>query len=111
LRAALLNPLTGGSGLAIAAGLGLILAGTFVKSLAGRLGGSAAPGSSLTAPGTGATPTSGGGPANGSTSDNLKDKSAAVQVVVQGNIFDSDATGLRIANILKEVGFTNSVVT
>lgn len=109
LSAALTNPLTG-AGLGIAAGIGLIAAGIFVKGIASKLGGSAAaPGSSLTSPGTPATPISGGD--SGGISGGLEKKPAGVQVIVQGNIFDSEATGLRIANLLKDQGFTNAVVT
>lgn len=106
LTLALTNPL-GGAGLAIAAGIGLIAAGAFVKAIAGKLGGkSAAPGSSLTAPGTPATPVSGGG----NISDNL-DRKQGVSVVIQGDVFDSTSTGLRIANILKDQGFADAVVS
>ena len=98
-----LATLTGG--FAIAAGVALVAVGSLLKGFAGGLGGKvSSPGSSITAPGTAAQPVSGIG-------DNLQDRQAGVQVVVQGNVFDSDSTGLRIANILKEVGFTNSVVT
>lgn len=103
LSAALLNPL-GGAGLGIAAGIGLIAAGIFVKGIAGKLGGKqSAPGGSLTAPGTPATPVS------GNVSDNLQERQSA-QIVINGDLLDADSTGLRIANILKEQGFANAVL-
>jgi hypothetical protein len=104
LTAALANPL-GGAGLAIAAGIGLIAAGVFVKGIASSLGGSAsAPGSSLTSPLTPATPVSGG------VSDELQGRQASVQVTVEGNVYDPQGTGLAIADLLKEAGFDGAVI-
>lgn len=36
---------------------------------------------------------------------------ARVNVTIEGNVFDGDETGLRIADILKEQGFSNAVVS
>ena len=44
-------------------------------------------------------------------SDNLEDQSARVNVTIEGNVFDGDETGLRIADILKDQGFNNAVVS
>lgn len=90
----------------IAAGLGLIALGSVMKAFfaggksSASKGGAA--GGSITPPLTPATPVSG-------VSDNVADTQSKVQVIVEGNIFDSDATGLRIATILKEQGFANAV--
>lgn len=103
LTAALVNP-TGGAGLALAAGIGLIAAGIFVKGIAGKLGGKqSAPGASLTAPGTPATPVSGG------VSGEFNERQGA-QIVINGDLLDADSTGLRISNILREQGFANAVI-
>lgn len=44
-------------------------------------------------------------------SDNLQEPGASVQVNIEGNVFDSEDTGLRIADILKDQGFNNAVVS
>jgi hypothetical protein len=48
---------------------------------------------------------------DGNLSDGLREAGAAVQVNIQGDVFDSEETGLRIADILKDQGFSNAVVS
>jgi hypothetical protein len=104
LSFAFTNPLTSGPAL-IAAGAGILAVASLLKALVGKGSGgsSVATGSSITPPGTPATPVSG---ADGAINNNQR---PGVNVVIQGNIFDSDSTGLRIATILKEQGFANAV--
>lgn len=85
------------AGGAIAAGLGLIILGGFLQGLGG--------GSS----GSNATAMNGGGigETSGASADLTKPEErntpqTGVQVVVQGNVFDSKETGLQIAQILND---------
>lgn len=93
---------------AIAAGLGLTVLGGVLQALGGG----------------GETPAAGGGGgtvgAGGTTSGSMFDiqtpeeerakAETGVQIVVQGNIFDSKETGLQIANILNESFDTNGTI-
>lgn len=97
------NPFsTIGAGVALVA-IGAALSAISSKGSSGGFAGAAgaAPGSSLTQPLTPAQPVSG--------ADSLADRQASVSVIIQGDVFDSDASGLRIASILKEQGFANAV--
>lgn len=91
-----------GGAAAIAAGIALVAVGTLIKGAAG--GGTASPtgGSAVTPPLADLEP--------GGISSGLTDPGASVNVTINGAVFDSDETGLRIANILKEQGFQNAVV-
>lgn len=92
-------------GFAIAAGVALIAAGAALKAIASKGGKSAAPGSSITAPGTPATPVS------GTANENISgDKRAQVNLTVQGNVYDPQGTGLAIADLLKSAGFDGALV-
>lgn len=90
---------------AILFGGALIAVGTLLKALSGGgFQGAATPG--------------GAAPAQDSVlSPILPDQagaiedSARVNVTIEGNVFDGDETGLRIADILKEQGFNNAVVS
>lgn len=97
---------------AVAAGAVMITAGGALKALAGS-GGSGA--SAALAP-----PTGGGGVAaesaaelnNPLTQQQLEaQQRTAVQINVQGSVFDSKETGLRIADIVRESFETSGVVT
>lgn len=91
-------------GIAIAAGIALVAVGSLLKSFSGGLGAAPTPaGSSLTAPGTPATPVS-------NTADQIQERGAQVNLVVEGNVYDPQGTGLAIANLLKEAGFDGAVV-
>jgi hypothetical protein len=46
----------------------------------------------------------------GGISSDLIDQGARVEINIQGDVFDSDATGIRLADILKEQGFQNAVI-
>lgn len=92
-----------GGGAAIAAGIALVAIGTLLKSSVGGADTSAAGGSAVTPPLSDLQP--------GGISDGLTEPQTGVQINIEGNIFDSDATGLRIANILKDQGFQNAVVS
>lgn len=87
---------------AIAAGIALVAVGTLIKGAAtgGAPGGG---GGGLIAPDSTDAPILG--------DDDFDDPGARVQVNIQGDVFDSDATGIRIADILKDSGFNNAVVT
>lgn len=87
---------------AVAAGIGLIALGTAVKALAGSS--SAAPsvntnGTTTLAP-SGAT--AGENVESGELATSDRRESQTVQIVVQGDVLDSDQTGLRILDILNE---------
>ncbi len=93
---------------AIAAGIGLVAVGTILKSLAGGGGESAAGGGGGT---VGAGGTTGGSIFDVQTPEEERAKAeTGVQIVVQGNIFDSKETGLQIANILNESFDTNGTI-
>ena len=89
-------------GAALAAGIGLVALGTVLKSFAGGA----------------EAPNGGGGSGDGAfqaSGGNLIDQQeraepeTRVVVNVQGNVFDSEETGLRISNILKEASLNNNV--
>jgi TP901 family phage tail tape measure protein len=87
----------------IAFGLGLIAIGSLLKALSGGgfEGAGVGPGNdSVTAPILGDDLT-----------DSLQNQGPKVQVTIEGNIFDSDSTGLRIAEILREQGLNNAVIS
>jgi hypothetical protein len=87
---------------AIAAGIGLVAVGTLLKGFAGGAAANPSGGSSVTPPLADLEPDG--------VSDELGD-SARVNVTIEGNVFDGDETGLRIADILKDQGFNNAVVS
>jgi len=95
-----------GGAAAIAAGAGLVALGTIMKSFAGG-GGGADTGGGI-----------GGGDAFGSAiadtpiEDELSEPAepdTKVAITVQGDIFDSDETGVRIASILQEASLNQNV--
>lgn len=95
LAAALSNPFTGF--LAIAAGAALVVLGGALKALAG--GGSSSP-----VPGGGVASSAGGGGGVASSNGNnqeFQEQGTSLVVNVQGSIFDSEETGLRISDIIK----------
>jgi len=92
-----------------ALGIGLTVLGGAIKALAGTGGGSSP------------TPVSDGGAISGGIDSNPIDGNLSpingdvstgsqVSVVVNGDIFDSEETGLRISRILRDQGFQNAVV-
>ena len=93
-----------GGGAAIAAGIGLIVLGGVLQALGAGGGTPAAP----AATGGGAVQTGGiTGPGGGPMSEQTTEEERAsaqtgVQVIVQGNIFDSRETGLQIAQIIND---------
>jgi len=87
---------------AIAAGIALVAVGTLIKGAAGGGAPNPSGGSSVTPPLADLEPDG--------ISDTVEDN-ARVNVNIEGNIFDGDETGLRIADILKEQGFNNAVVS
>ncbi len=93
-----------GGAAAIAAGLGLVAIGTLIKAAAGDAGGSFAPGSSTAPPLANVD-----GDGTDTTSD-LNGPNQTAQVIIQGDVFDTEETGLRIADILKDQGFNNAVI-
>ena len=102
-KAALFGPV----GLGVAAGAALIVTGILIKSLVG--GGGSAPATS-----TGG----GGGGVGGTVSDEIIEDDAvtetpdttAVNIVIQGDVLDSEESGLRIANILNDAFDKQGVV-
>ncbi len=104
------NPLTAG-GAIVAAGIGLVVLGTLLKSLSGSSGGPAAGPGSASAGGGGGD--SGGG--IGSTQTDIPDQETQkpqtqVVVNVQGNVLDRRETGLELVNVLNEYFDTNDGV-
>lgn len=102
--AASVNPLTPG------AGAGLIAAGIALSTFGGVLGGTG--GGSSAGPAAGAA---GGEPVQVQPVDQVVaeepgQKTAQVQVVIQGDVLDSDETGLRIAEILNQAYDKQGVV-
>lgn len=90
------NGLVPGSGLVAAAvGAGLILFGSALKSSVGKGGGasSSAPSSGFVGGGIGSTPIN---------NSELQPRGAQVQVNISGDVFDTEATGLRIVDILNK---------
>lgn len=92
-----------GGAAAIAAGIALVAVGTLIKGAAAGGNTSAAGGSAVTPPLADLEP--------GGISEDLTDPGARVNVTIEGNVFDSEETGIRIADILKDQGFSNAVVT
>lgn len=94
LKASIAGPL-GSGGLAIAAGLGLITLGGFLKAIgSGGLGVPGGEGGASTAP----TPVT--EVPETVTGDEEFSQNSQVTVQIQGDVFDSDSTGTRIAEIL-----------
>lgn len=91
-----------GGAAAIAAGIGLVAVGTLLKSFSGGAASNPSGGSAVTPPLADLEPDG--------ISDEIND-SARVNVTIEGNVFDGDETGLRIADILKDQGFNNAVVS
>jgi hypothetical protein len=89
-----------GGAAAVAAGIALVAVGTLISSA--TAGGSASSGSAVTPPLADLEP--------GGISAGLTDPGARVSVTINGSVFDSDETGIRIADILKEQGFDNAVL-
>lgn len=97
-----------GGAAAIAAGVGLIALGTIIKSLIGGGAGASAGGGAV----------SGGAVGGGTVSDEIIEDEAvaetpettAVNVVIQGDVLDSEESGLRIANILNDAFDKQGVV-
>jgi len=89
---------------AIAFGAGLVAIGTLLKSFAGGGGGASIPSGQDSV----ASPVLDSG---GDTGDGIQDPGSRVAVTIQGDVLDSDETGLRIADIIKEQGFQNATVT
>lgn len=92
-----------GGAAAIAAGIALVAVGSLIKGASGGGAPNPSGGSSVTPPLADLTP--------GGISDNFNEPGSRVNVTIEGNVFDSDETGLRIADILKDQGFQNAVVT
>lgn len=90
---------------AIAFGVALVAIGTLLKGFAGGGASSSIPSGQDAV----TSPVLDGG-AGGAT-DGLQDPGSRVQVTIQGDVLDGDETGLRIADILKEQGFQNAVIT
>lgn len=100
-----------------ASGLGMILAGGALATLGGVLQALGSGGETPAAGGGGGTTgadgtsTSGGNLFGVQTPDSERAApQTGVQVVVQGNVFDSKETGLQIANILNESFDTNGTI-
>lgn len=96
-----LKLLSGGA--AIAAGVALVAVGTLIKGFAG--GGQpniGAGGSAVTPPLGDLTP--------GGISNDLNEPRQGVNITIEGNVFDSTETGIRIADILKDQGFSDAVI-
>ncbi len=100
---AMLSLFQGNAAASISLGLGLIAIGSLLKALSGGgfEGAGVGPGNdAVTSPILGDDLT-----------DSLRDQGARVQVTIEGNVFDTESTGLRIADILKEQGFNNAVIS
>lgn len=100
-----------GGAAAVAAGIALVALGTLLKGAAGGGGGGAATagtsgGSADTFAG-GTTPTDGGVVAEGEPAEEEKQVN---QIIVQGDVFDSEETGLRIFDIISEQSEKNGNV-
>lgn len=93
-----------GGAAAIAAGIALVAVGTLIKGAAAGGNTSTAGGSAVTPPLSDLQP--------GGISGDLQEPGARVEVNIEGQILsDDDTVGLRIADILKDQGFQNAVVT
>lgn len=91
---------------AIAAGAGLIALGTILKSFSGDGGGAAVGG------GGGGGDAFSGAIADTPVEDELQEPAepdTKVAITVQGDIFDSDETGVRIASILEDAALNQNV--
>ncbi len=94
-----------GGAAAIAAGVGLIALGTILKSFSGEGGGA-------DAASTGGADTVASAITDASEVDELaepEEPDTKVSIVVQGDVFDSSETGLRIAQILEEASLNENV--
>jgi hypothetical protein len=95
----------GGAG-AIAAGAGLIALGTIMKSFSG--GGGAGAGSAIGGPNS-FTPGATGELPTQLEQQERQAPDTRVTVNIQGDVFDSQETGLRIARIIKDASLNNNV--
>jgi hypothetical protein len=92
---------------AIAAGAGLIALGTILKSFSG---GESGGDTGASGQGAGGADFSGGGFSNPQIDQQQRQEpNTAVTVNIQGDVFDSEETGLRISRILKDASFNNNV--
>jgi len=91
---------------AIAAGIALIALGTLLKSFSGGQG-NIGGGSAVSPPLADLDP-AGGGPAG---PDDFQGRQTEVNVRVDGNLTDPEGAAIAIANLLREEGFQNSVLT
>lgn len=96
LAAALTNPFTGPA--AVVAGIALIALGGALKALAGGGGGASVPSAGGGVASSGSSPVS---EIAQETTASIAEPGTQLVVNVQGSVFDSDETGLRIADIIK----------
>lgn len=106
LKASLIS--FGGVGLAIAAGVGLILVGGLLKRFSGGPAGMPASGGGGVASQGNAS--AGGGSAVTDGVADIPEQGPRVQVVVQGNILDRRQTGLELAEVISEAFGGQAVV-
>ena len=92
-----------GWGAALAAGIGLVALGTVMKSFAGGAGGG------VSVPSTGGSTIADSSSSLVNDEESLglnesetREKQQSVQLVVHGDVLDSDETGTRLLNILNE---------
>ena len=83
---------------AIAAGAALVAIGTLIKGLSGGAGGL---GGSISGAQGGFAPSVGAGQPPDGTTELEEDPQSTVTINIEGNVLDSDETGLRIAEILR----------
>jgi TP901 family phage tail tape measure protein len=96
-------------GAVIAAGAGLIAFGALLKSFSGGEGGLAA-GAPATAGGGGVFASQEAGDTSPAASEEIEGPSTAVNLTIQGDVLDSQETGLRITQILNDAFDKQGVV-
>jgi hypothetical protein len=107
-----LNPATPGSGAGlITAGAALATFGGVLKALSGKGGGKGSSASTASTAGGGDTSFAPiPGPQDQLTTNERNDPSSRVNVVIAGDVYDSDSTGERIAELIADATRRKGVV-
>ena len=106
---ALKESIVGSPGVAIAAGAALVVIGGALKAFSSSLGGGGAGSSASTSASTGSSPDSTDDSFSRFEQEERAEAETRVSINIQGDVLDSDETGLRIAKILENASLNENV--